>query len=492
MGKSSSYNQILKSTSLFGGVQVVTILVSLLRNKIVAILLGPTGIGLIGIFVSASTLISSISGLGLNYSIVREIAEIKAVQKEDVNLGRILSVSRHWILLSAFIGLFITILLASSLSSLSFGNSDYIISFVLLSLVIFLNALYNGQRSILQGVRQLGDLARITIYSSLLSLVASIPLFYFFKFNGIIFVLIITALVNYLVSSYFFRKVQILKVPVKLKVSIIEGFPMVRLGLTMVLNSILSSGTAYILYSFISHIGGIEQVGLYNAGWGIIAQYTSVIFSAMAMDYFPRLSAVNNDKTKVDLLVNQQVEISMLLITPLMVFVLTFIPLIITILLSKSFLPVVNFAVWTVLGTLVRVPASVFSYMLLAKKDMKLYLKIEMTLFILFLFSNMIAYYYLSLEGLGISYFFNYFIYSLIYTFIVREKYELSITRPLVVIFTVSAFFLILSFVLSRFISTGNMYIVGSFIFIFSILYSLRELKMRIDLKSFFNRKDHE
>ena len=492
MSKSASYNQILKSTSLFGGVQVVTIIVSLLRNKIVAVLLGPTGVGLMGIFISASTLISSISGLGLNYSIVREIAGAKAVQKEDVSIGRVVSISQHWIILSALLGLFATILLAPLLSFFSFGSRDYTLSFVFLSLMIFLNALCNGQKSIFQGFRHLKDIASITIYSSLLSLFFSIPLFYFLKFDGIIFVLIITAFVNYVISSYFFKKIRILKVSINFRQSAIEGFPMVKLGLTMVLNSILSSGTAYLLYSFISHVGGLEQVGLYNAGWGIIAQYTSVIFSAMAMDYFPRLSAISDDKVKVNLLVNQQVEISMLLITPLMVFILTFIPLIIALLFSNSFLPVVNFAVWTVLGTLVRVPASVFSYILLAKKDMKLYLKIETSLFILFLFSNMIGYYYLSLEGLGISYFLNYSIYSLIYTILAQKKYKLRITRPLVIIFLVSAFFLITSFVLSRFISARSMYVIGTFIFIISALYSLKELNARINLKSFFYKKTHE
>ena len=50
-----SYSHILKYTGIFGGVQGLNILISLVRNKAVALLLGPSGMGLASLFRLRST-----------------------------------------------------------------------------------------------------------------------------------------------------------------------------------------------------------------------------------------------------------------------------------------------------------------------------------------------------------------------------------------------------------------------------------------------------
>ena len=70
----SIYNKIVKATSLFGGVQVVNMLCSLIRNKVIALLLGAEGVGMIGIFNSSVEMVSSLTGLGLRQSSVRDVA----------------------------------------------------------------------------------------------------------------------------------------------------------------------------------------------------------------------------------------------------------------------------------------------------------------------------------------------------------------------------------------------------------------------------------
>ena len=46
----SSYNHVLKHTTLFGGVQVMTILANIVRNKVIALFLGAMGMGLNSMF----------------------------------------------------------------------------------------------------------------------------------------------------------------------------------------------------------------------------------------------------------------------------------------------------------------------------------------------------------------------------------------------------------------------------------------------------------
>ena len=73
---SSSYSHILKYTSIFGGVQGLVILIGMVRNKLIALLLGPQGMGLMALFNSTVRLISDTTGLGLGVSAVRELSRL--------------------------------------------------------------------------------------------------------------------------------------------------------------------------------------------------------------------------------------------------------------------------------------------------------------------------------------------------------------------------------------------------------------------------------
>ena len=44
-GADTSYEQALKSTGIVGGAQFLTILITVVKTKIVALLLGPAGVG---------------------------------------------------------------------------------------------------------------------------------------------------------------------------------------------------------------------------------------------------------------------------------------------------------------------------------------------------------------------------------------------------------------------------------------------------------------
>lgn len=77
MGRNSknSYSHILKYTGLFGGIQFLNLLISIVRNKFVALILGPLGMGLISLFNSTINLVSNTTNLGISMSAVKNIAE---------------------------------------------------------------------------------------------------------------------------------------------------------------------------------------------------------------------------------------------------------------------------------------------------------------------------------------------------------------------------------------------------------------------------------
>ena len=100
-GSVSTYRRIVKSTGLFGGVQVIGIICSFVKVKFIAIWLGAEGVGIINLYNAALEMIAAVTGLGLRQSTVRDVS--KAVsQKNEHRLSEVVTVVRRW---SWFVGL---------------------------------------------------------------------------------------------------------------------------------------------------------------------------------------------------------------------------------------------------------------------------------------------------------------------------------------------------------------------------------------------------
>ena len=157
----------------------MNILVGLIRNKLVAMILGPAGMGLISLFNSTINLLSNSTNLGISMSAVKNISEIYDSGKEE-ELCRIIRMIRSWCLLTALLGMLVCIVLSPLLSEWTFGWGNHTLHFVLLSPVVAIMAITGGEMAILKGTRQLRPLASVSIYNVLFALFTSVPLYYFF------------------------------------------------------------------------------------------------------------------------------------------------------------------------------------------------------------------------------------------------------------------------------------------------------------------------
>lgn len=197
------YRTAFKATSLFGGVQVVTVLTGLLKSKLVAVWMGTTGFGILSLYNAAVNLIFSISNLGLQSSAVRDIAAASA--DKGKTLAIIKAVNR-WVLASGLLGAFLTVALSPRLSRWLFESDQYVGAFVLLSAAVLLMGLFNQNYAVLQGLRKLRLMARANIFGALAGFVCSVPVFYFFREQGLAWTVVISALASAVVSLLYVRK----------------------------------------------------------------------------------------------------------------------------------------------------------------------------------------------------------------------------------------------------------------------------------------------
>ena len=133
-GERDSYRQILKATSVFGGVQVFSIIINLIKSKVIAVFLGTEGMGIYSLLQNPVNLVSQISGLGLNSSGIRDVAQHA---DDKIEFSKTVKTVQSWSRVTGLVGTIILFLMAPIISQWTFGNSAYSIDFRFLSLSVF-------------------------------------------------------------------------------------------------------------------------------------------------------------------------------------------------------------------------------------------------------------------------------------------------------------------------------------------------------------------
>ncbi len=482
----SSYRNVMKATSIFGGVQIFTILISIIRSKFIALFLGSTGMGVVGLLTSTAGLISGITNFGLGTSAIRDVAAANSSGDES-RVALVISVLRRWVWVTGGLGALIVLMLSPWLSQISFGNSNYVWSFALISITLLLNQLNVGQLVVLQGTQKIQYLAKASLIGSVLGLIVTVPLYYFFGVRGIVPALIIASIVSFAISSYFARKV--LLIPTKLTGTVVlsEGKNMLKMGFLISLSGLFVTVATYIIQLFISSRGGVEQVGLFTAGFAVMNTYVGLVFTAMATDYFPRLAAVSECNVLSKKTINQQAEISILILGPIIMVFLVFIKLIIIILYSNKFVGIEDMVLWLALATFFKAGSWAIAFIFLAKGKSKLFFWNELFANSYVLLFDLIGYYFYGLTGLGISCLIAYLLYFSQVFLLSKIKYQFSFDTSFLKIFAVQFSLAISCFAIVKFVEKPYSYFFGSIFILFSVLHSYIQLDKRLGIKMFLN-----
>lgn len=370
-----SYGHVLKYTGIFGGVQGLNIIIGLVRNKITALLLGPAGMGLASLLNSAVNFISQATNLGISFSAIKHISELYD-QGDTAEMKRFIKIVRAWSLVAALLGMIVCIAAGPLLNNLSFSWGDHTLHFIMLSPAVALMAITGGETAILKATRKLKALAVVQLWSVAASLLISVPLYWLFGWAGIVPVIILMALASMIITvAYSYRMY-----PLRLcgaKGLLGEGMEMVRLGVAFIMSGIMTSGAEMLLRALLNAEADLDIVGLYNAGFMLTVTYSGMVFSAMETDYFPRLSAANHDNQAMKTIANRQIEVSLLIVAPMLTLLITALPLVIPMLYSHKFSPVVPMAQIAAMSMYFRAITLPIAYMTLAKSHSKAFFVLE-------------------------------------------------------------------------------------------------------------------
>lgn len=365
--------QLLKSAAVAGMSTLVNVGIGIVRTKAMAVILGPAGFGLLGLYTSIVDLAATFAGLGVLSSGVRQVADASASGRfERIELT--VTVLRWISFILGAAGAIILSSLAGPASTFTFGNESYAKGVALVSLVVFFRVVSGGQTALLQGLRRISDIARINIVGALLATTVSIPIVYALGEQGVAPSLVAVAAMTTLTSWWFSRKARVNHVAtVSFSDAWREAAALVRLGFAFMASSLFTIGAAYAVRLILTREVSLEAAGLYSSSWTLGSLYVGYVLQAMGADFYPRLVGLANDNDRSNRLVNDQTRIGVLIAGPGIIATLTLSPLVLTLLYSAKFIGAVDVLRWICLGMALRVITWPMGYVIIAKNHQLLF-----------------------------------------------------------------------------------------------------------------------
>lgn len=387
MSEKSSYRTILRSSSIMGGASVLNILSGIVKMKAAAVLLGPAGVGLVGLYQNLVQTAATVGALGVGTVGTRQIAAANA--NGDAASVTVVKRALFWgsLILSIFSALLFWLgrnLIATHLLHAPERATDV----GWLALAVGLSIASGSQGALLTGMRRIGDVARVQLMSSLMGAAMGVLALWQWGSSGILVLVLVAPLVSFLAGHLYVSRLERADAsPVPFITLAREWRGMARLGLALMLSGLITMAGHLAVRSLVQQKLGSSELGQFQAAWSIGMMYLGFVLSAMGTDYYPRLSAVINDHKASVRLVNEQTEVALLLCGPVVLAMLAIAPWVILLLYSAEFAPSVEVLRWQLLADILKVMSWPLGFVLLAAGAGKTFVITETTgigIFVLF------------------------------------------------------------------------------------------------------------
>jgi antigen flippase len=487
MNEQESKKQILRSTGILGSAQLIIILVGIVRVKVLAVLLGATGVGIAGLYQTTIDFIRAATGFGIGYSGVRDIAA-SVESKDETKVATTIFVLRRWVWATGLLGMLVTIAFSRPLSKMAFGDTTHATSIQILSVTLLLSAIASGQSALLQGFRKIGDMAKANVIGVIIGLLGSVLIYYRWGLKGIVPALLLTYVLTLVINWVYSKKVKVRSIQLTHIETFNKGKAMAGLGFFMTLTGLAGTGTMYLVRSYVVQQGGLASVGHFVAAWSISTMYISAIFGAMGADFFPRLSAIQNNPVAVTKMVNEQTEIAVLITAPIIIGMISFIDLVVRIFYSKDFGPTASILDWQLAGDFFKVLCWPIGFIMLAKGKGKLFIATEMFWNLLFCTGVYFGWDLIGVEVTGIAFLIAYLVSLLLYFFVARKMVRFNWSKK---VWNAIFFFLpllLLSLLAVKLLEQPFQYLSGAALTLIASAFSIYHLNKMMDIKQFFNK----
>jgi O-antigen/teichoic acid export membrane protein len=413
---------MIRSMLVIGSAQAVNIVISIVRMKVLAVLVGPAGLGLFGLYTSLQSTVGTFAGLGLETSGVRDIA----ANKDDLAVqSRVRTVLFTAGLVQGAIAMVLVWLFRAPLAQWLFGDASRATETGLVGVAILLSLVLASQTAILRGLRRIGDLGRVTVLSALGGTIGGLIAVWLEGEAGLIWFLLVQPLVAVLITAFISRKLPRAVTP---RLTSTDAFAawksMASLGVVFMIGGLAGAATLLFARSLIARDLGIEAAGLFSASWGVAMTYVGFLLGAMAADFYPRLTEVINDRATSVRLMNDQAQLGLAIGGPVLLALVGIAPWFLAILYSSEFVPAAEMLQWQTVGNVLKLASWPMGFAYIAAARSRIFLATELAWNAAFLGLLWVLMPVIGVEAAGMAFMIAYAMYFILLHVLTRRLFE--------------------------------------------------------------------
>ncbi|WP_323039895.1 O-antigen translocase [Gemmobacter sp.] len=419
VSEQSNSRGLIRSMLVMGSAQAANIMISILRMKVLAVLLGPSGVGLLSIYSSLQGTVAQMAGLGMGSSGVREIASAGG---KDETLGQVRRVLFVAHLVQGILAMLAVWLLQDQISMWLFGDASRGVEVAWIGVAILVTLLSAAQTALLQGMRRIGDLARTTILAAFLGTLAGLAAVWAYGERGLVWFVLAQPLISFLVALNYTRSLP-RPADVQSRSAELWGVwkRLVKLGLAFMLSGVATALALLLVRGFVSRELGLDAAGQFAAAWGITMIYVGFLLGAMAADYYPRLTDIIKDRGAAVRLMNDQTQLSLAIGGPILLLLIGLAPWVITLLYSAEFGPAASLLQWQTFGNIFKLASWAMAFSIVSDARAKTYFFMEMSFSVVFLGLVLFLLPYVGLEVTAYAFVAGYLVYIATVYLLVRR-----------------------------------------------------------------------
>ncbi|MGZ8736949.1 MAG: oligosaccharide flippase family protein [Nocardioides sp.] len=409
---------ILKAVVSIGLSSVVMMLLSMLRMKIVAVELGAGGIGVLGILTTSVLLASTALGGGLGASGVRAVASAtdRDVQRDSIHVA----VARGSTLLALF---------AAPLVGLAWwlwGGSivpqvptSVVAPWVAVSVGATIGVA--GTSALLNGQGRIGALAASNALGSVTGTLIFLVAMQLSDRWGMITAFAAVPVATLVVGFALARSTY----PHGAQVRRREWTPhlraMLKLGLAVSGSVVITAATQVIARVWVSNELGIDSAGYLQGCLAIGSAYLGFVLTALAAEYYPRISALHGDRELSNRAANDQMRVVLILGGPLIVWMIAVAPWLLRLLYSPEFESAHTLLRLLLIGDIFKLVGWCVGFLMLAREAKGKFFAAELSWNLVFL-AILIPLAHRGVTVAGIAYMVSYLLYTIVSLVLARRE----------------------------------------------------------------------
>ena len=369
----SPMRDLLRAALKTGVGSFVSLLLGAVATKVMAVVLGPGGIGLFSLLRQTQQTAVAVGSVSGQTALVQGLASRDGEQQ-----GNFL-VTVFWILAGACgVTCAVLVLLPGGIARWVTGRNDEatVAVFRWLALPVLLAVMGSFFAGVLNAHRAIGRVALVRVASAAALALLAYPVSRLVQSGhvvGFAWLLSASAGAALLSALAYARRAGWLS-------ALADGWRrrfrndaakrFLSMAGTMLVTGFVGTGAQLVVRALVSRRFGLSGAGVFDVAWTLSMMYVMLVLSSFGTYYLPTLSATTSATARSEL-IQSMLRFSIVLIVPLVVAVVVLKPVVVTVLYSRQFAPSLTIIRWMLIGDYFKVISWVLGMPILAYANMR-------------------------------------------------------------------------------------------------------------------------